>query len=80
MQYTFRGIPPSLDTALRERARKEGKSLNQVAVEALADGLGLSGVRKARRSVDDIAGTWERDAAVDKAIAEQDRVDHPLWK
>jgi hypothetical protein len=80
MQYTLRGIPPSLDVAIRERARMEGKSLNQVAVEALADGLGLAGARKARRSVDDISGTWTKDAAVDKAIAEQDRVDPTLWK
>lgn len=80
MQYTVRGIPPSLDVAIRERARKEGKSLNQVAVEALADGLGLAGARKPRRSVDDISGSWTKDPAVEKAIAEQNRVDASLWK
>lgn len=39
MQYTIRGIPRSVDRALRERARRENRSLNEVAVEALAEGL-----------------------------------------
>jgi plasmid stability protein len=38
MQYTIRGIPERLDTVLRERARAEGKSLNAIALDALAGG------------------------------------------
>ena len=35
MQYTIRGIPPTVDTALRQRAGQTGKSLNEAAVDAL---------------------------------------------
>lgn len=80
MQYTIRDIPPHLDVELRERARRERKSLNQVAIEAMAQGLGVGGTRAQRRSLDDVAGTWTKDAAVEKALADQDRVDPKMWK
>ena len=80
MQYTIRDIPPHLDVELRERARRERKSLNQVAIEAMASGLGVEGTKGPRRSLDDVAGTWKNDPAVDKALAEQDRVDPKMWK
>jgi hypothetical protein len=80
MQYTVRGVPPALDEALRERARAAGKSLNEVAVEALADGLGLGDEDVVRRDLSDVVGTWKKDAAVEAALADQDRVDEGLWK
>ena len=80
MQYTMRGIPPALDAAIRQRARKEGKSLNEVAVSAMAQGLGFDRERVVRRDVGDIVGTWKRDAGVDAALAAQDEVDESLWK
>ena len=80
MQYTVRGIPATLDKALRQRARAEGKSLNEIAVEALAEGLGFGKGGVARRDVSDIAGTWAKERAVERALAAQDRVDKALWK
>lgn len=80
MQYTIRGIPQVVDEAVRERAKAEGKSLNEVAVEALADGLGLGESDVVRRDVSDVAGTWKKDAAVESALADQDQVDEDLWK
>ena len=80
MQYTIRGIPPAVDEAVRERARDEGKSLNEVAVEALVGGLGLGGQDIVRRDLSDVVGTWKRDAATEAAFAAQDRVDEDLWK
>jgi antitoxin FitA-like protein len=80
MQYTIRGIPPAVDTALRERARAAGKSLNEAAVEALAEGSGLAGALRKRRELGDIAGTWKADKRVDAALAAQDRVDEDLWR
>ncbi len=80
MQYTIRDIPPHLDVELRERARRERKSLNQVAIEAMASGVGVAGTNAPRRSLDDVAGTWKDDPAVDKALADQDRVDPKMWK
>jgi hypothetical protein len=80
MQYTIRGIPAALDDAIRERAKAEGKSLNEVAVEVLADGLGMGATEIVRRDLSDIVGTWKSDAAVEAALAEQHRVDEGLWK
>jgi hypothetical protein len=80
MQYTIRKVPNSLDAALRRRAREQGKSLNEVAIEALARGAGVSGERDRRRDLRDIAGTWQRDRAFELAFAAQDTVDGELWQ
>ncbi len=80
MRYTIRGIPERVDRALRERARAEGKSLNEAAIAALAEGAGVAGQRRKRRDLSDIAGTWHAEKAVDSALADQDRVDEDLWR
>jgi hypothetical protein len=80
MQYTLRGIPPAVDTALRDRARASRKSLNEAAIDALAEGAGLTSAPRKRRELGDIAGTWKTDKAVETALADQDRVDEGLWR
>ena len=80
MQYTLRNIPAALDKVIRGRARAEGKSMNEIAVKALVQGLGLGGESVVRRDLGDIAGTWKKDKAVEEALAAQDRVDEDLWK
>jgi predicted nucleic acid-binding protein len=77
MQYTIRGIPLAVDHALRARARATGKSLNEAAVEALAEGAGVAGARRKQRDLGDIAGTWKAEKAVEMALADQDRIDDP---
>jgi hypothetical protein len=79
MQYTLRKVPGSLDAALRRRAQEQGKSLNEVAIEALARGAGVSGERSRQRDLGDIAGTWRNDRAFDRALAAQDAIDKDLW-
>jgi hypothetical protein len=78
MQYTIRGIPSSVDHALRSRARAAGKSLNETAIDALSKGSGMAGVPRKRRDLSDIAGTWKAEKAVESALAAQDRVDEDL--
>jgi hypothetical protein len=80
MQYTIRRIPKAVDDAVRERARVTGKSLNEAAVDALADGAGVKGTPRKRRDLGDIAGTWKADKTFDAALADQDRVDKGLWR
>jgi plasmid stability protein len=79
MQYTLRSVSDNLDRALRRRAREQGKSLNQVAIEVLAHGAGISGQRRRQRDLRDIAGTWRNDRAFDRALAAQDAIDQELW-
>jgi plasmid stability protein len=80
MQYTIRNVPDILDAALRKAARERGKSLNEVAIEALAHGTGLAGESRRQRDLSDIAGTWRKDAAFDRALAAQDAIDEEMWR
>lgn len=80
MQYTIRNIPDILDEALRRTARERGKSLNEIAIEALARGAGITQERSRQRDLSDIAGTWRKDPAFDSALAAQDTVDEEMWR
>ena len=80
MQYTIRNVPDTLDEVLRRTARQRGKSLNEVAIEALARGAGVTGESLRQRDLADIAGTWHKDAAFDSAIAAQHTIDEEMWK
>lgn len=80
MQYTIRNIPISLDATLRRRAQEQGKSLNEVAIDALVRGAGLSGERIRKRDLGFMTGTWQEDPVFDDAIAAQNRVDEDLWQ
>ena len=80
MQYTIRNIPDYLDATLRDSARREGKSLNEVAVAALVRGAGLTERARVKRDLSDIAGKWQGDPDFDSAIEEQHRIDESLWQ
>ena len=80
MQYTLRDIPPSLDSELRRRARREQRSLNALAIELLSRALGLTERPLKRRSVRDMLGTWKKDPGFDRAVKDFERVDEELWK
>ena len=80
MQYTIRRIPKALDRALRERAARENKSMNEVAVEAMAQGLGVGGARIKHRELHDLAGRWVNDEAIDEALSDQRRIDDAMWR
>ena len=80
MQYTIRNIPGTLDQALRKAAREGGKSLNEVTIEALARGAGVTTEHHRQRDLADIAGTWRKDPAFDSALAAQHTIDNEMWR
>jgi hypothetical protein len=80
IQYTLRQIPPALDEALREKSRRERKSINQTAIEALHAGLAVNGHSIIHRDLEFMIGSWVEDPAFDDAIRSQDRVDAKLWR
>ena len=82
MQYTLRNIPKKVDQILRQRAKDQGRSLNEVALEAMALGAGVSanGVRVRHMDLSDIAGSWVEDPEFDKIMAEQDTIDPEMWR
>ena len=80
MQYTLRNIPDALDRALRRRAKEQGASLNEVALDALARGAGVAEDAVRQRRLRDLAGTWEEDFQVEAALHDQRVVDTELWR
>jgi hypothetical protein len=79
VQYTLRRVPRAVDTRLRKRAREERRSLNSVALEALAKGAGLNQAGP-QRDLRDVAGTWVEDPEFERARAAQHRIDKRLWR
>ena len=80
MQYTVRSVPEAVDRTVRHRARREGKSINAVVVEALARGLQLDAGTTEYTDLDHLVGTWQEDSAFDRAVADFERVDADAWK
>ena len=79
-QYTLRNVPQAVDQALRQRAKIEHKSLNQVTIESLIRALGVDVTPARQRSLKDVAGSWHDDPDAEQAFAEQRRVDSELWR
>ncbi len=62
LQYTVRSVPELLDKRLRATARRSGKSLNTVIVEALARAEGLSEPTKQYHDLDWFIGSGIADS------------------
>lgn len=74
-QYTIRSIPDAIDSALRRLAKQESKSINAVAVEALARGLQLDAAAIEHTDLDSLVGSWQEDKAFEQAVADFERID-----
>ena len=80
IQYTLRQVPARVDRSLRQKSKQSRKSLNEAAIDALTKGLGLADEKVRFHDLDELAGTWQEDAAFNAAIRAQDQVDPRLWK
>lgn len=80
IQYTLRKVPKEIDQALRNRAKKEQRSLNEITIEAIERGLRLTGESIRYHDLDDLIGTWVEDPKFDQAIQDMDQIDPELWK
>lgn len=74
-QHTIRSIPDAIDSALRRLAKQESKSINTVAIEALARGLELEAAVIEHSDLDFLIGSWQEDSAFDQAVADFERID-----
>lgn len=81
---TLRGVDEALSGALKEKARREGSSVNNVMLKMLRESLGMA---KKKRSVvyddlDHLAGTWSEDDVTEfhSATSVFEKVDEELWK
>ena len=78
IQYTIRGVPPAVDRALREKAARKKKSLNEVVLEELSEAAGLR--RKRRIDFSDLVGIWEPHPELDRNLEAQRQIDPDMWK
>lgn len=81
---TLRGIDERIVAALKEKARKEGTSVNAIMLRVLKE---LLVIEKKKRSViyddlDHLAGTWSKKDAeeFERATAVFEKVDEEMWK
>jgi hypothetical protein len=77
IQYTIRGIPRDVDRALRQKAKRHKKSLNQVVVDELT---AAAGSNRKYADFSDLVGKWTPDPEFDEIIAAQRQIDPDLWK
>lgn len=81
---TLRNLPPSLDRTIRQRAKKNGVSVNKVVISLLQDHLGESDKRPVRRyhDLDELAGLWNRQEAeaFEQTLAKQRAIDPEMWR
>ena len=77
IQYTVRGIPPEVDSALRGTAAQRQQSLNQFIVDELT--MATGGHRR-RADFSDLVGRWTADPAFDEILAAQRQIDPDKWK
>ena len=82
---TLRGLDPQLVAKLREVAEREGKSVNQTALDALRKQFGLDRSRRfteVYRDLDHLFGRWDEDefARIQRKIDSERRIDPELWQ
>lgn len=81
MQYTIRQVPKNVDRAFRARAKAEGKSLNQLALEALALQAGVSAPsKKPKRDLSFFRMDAQDVDAIRKAHEMCDQIDPEAWR
>jgi plasmid stability protein len=84
MKYlTVRNLPADLANALEQEKRRRGKSLNQTALELLAQALGVAREPQHRgNGLAALAGGWSSDdlRSFEASVAVTEQVDEELWR
>ncbi len=81
----IRGLNTSLSNLLKERAKKEGKSMNQLVLDIIKNYLGVSKDKKFTRrnhDMDHLFGKWSQDEYdnIQGKIDSERTIDKELWK
>ena len=80
VQYTIRNVPAAVDQALRRKAARLSRSLNDVAVEALSNGSGAAQETLELHELDFLFESWVEDPAVEQSLKAQRKIDKAVWK
>ena len=79
MTLNIEQVPQAVEAALTRRAAEQGKSVPEVAIELMAQALGVEPSPK-KRDLSRYQGTWIEDPAVDEALKQFERVDEDQWR
>jgi plasmid stability protein len=79
MRITIENIPDELEKALRLRAEAEGKSVNQLALEALQAAAGMAEDGK-KRDFSGVAGSWVEEPVFSQVRNAHEQIDPDRWK
>lgn len=82
---TIRGIDQEVSDRLKSLSEKQNKSMNQLTVELIKEGLGLTKEKKFTRvydDLDDLFGRWSDDEyeEISAKISEGKQIDSELWQ
>ena len=82
---TVRGIDPILDEKLRQAAREQGKSVNQIALDIMKKQLGLGKEKRFTRiysDLDHLIGRWTQEEfdCIQGKIESERIIDEELWQ
>ncbi len=82
---TIRGVEPEVADKLKSVAAEQGKSINQLALEIVKEGLGLRKKKKFSREYNDLDhlfGRWSEGQfrEIQTKIDRERQVDQELWK
>ena len=79
---TLRSVPPPIERLIREKAAREGTSVNRAAIRLLEQHLGVPAGERLHHDLDALAGSWQEEEAeaFDRALSAQRRIDPELWK
>ena len=82
---TIRGIDSELSEKLKQEAKKNGKSVNQLTIELIQESLGLKKEKRFSKEYDDLDelfGRWSEDEfnAIEKKIGKERCIDPEVWQ
>ena len=80
IQYTIRKIPLKVDEALRSRAKRQGKRLNETLLDSLKTSSGMSGKAKTRRNLDWFFGSGGISKEEEQAFKDQRTIERGAWR
>jgi plasmid stability protein len=79
MRLTIDNISDELEKALRSKAEAEGKTVNQLALEALQAAAGARANGK-KRDFSRVAGSWVDEPVFEQVRNAHEQIDPDRWK
>jgi hypothetical protein len=81
-QITIRGVSPEIEQKIRQIAKSNRQSINQVLREIIHKEFGKPGLKPRAASIKELAGGWSKKEASDFNISIQscEQIDEDLWR